>query len=50
MANGELSFLDGKTVLVTGGTGSFGQKFTEHILRASFFGCFRHIKLADQGG
>ena len=25
--------LDGKTVLVTGGTGSFGRKFTETVLR-----------------
>jgi len=25
--------MDGKTILVTGGTGSFGQKFTEIILK-----------------
>lgn len=29
----KVSILDGKTVLVTGGTGSFGQKFTEIVLR-----------------
>lgn len=28
-----MSIFDGKTVLLTGGTGSFGQKFTEIILR-----------------
>ncbi len=25
--------LNGKTVLITGGTGSFGQRFTEMVLR-----------------
>lgn len=29
----DLSFLKDKTVLVTGGTGSFGQKFTERLLQ-----------------
>jgi UDP-N-acetylglucosamine 4,6-dehydratase len=28
-------FLDGKTILVTGGTGSFGQRFVDTVLRAS---------------
>lgn len=28
----QMSIFDGKTVLLTGGTGSFGQKFTEIIL------------------
>lgn len=32
------SFLDGKTVLVTGGTGSFGKKFVRHILDNSKVG------------
>ncbi|MDP3703198.1 MAG: polysaccharide biosynthesis protein, partial [Candidatus Omnitrophota bacterium] len=33
MVEQKASFLDGKVVLVTGGTGSFGQKFTELVLR-----------------
>jgi len=28
--------LNGKVVLITGGTGSFGNKFVETILRGSF--------------
>src|SRR5438045_7800229 len=28
-----MSFLDGKAVLITGGTGSFGKKFVEVMLR-----------------
>lgn len=32
------SFLEGKTVLVTGGTGSFGKKFVRHILDNSKVG------------
>ena len=28
----ELPMFDGKTLLITGGTGSFGQAFTKHIL------------------
>src|SRR3989338_6931955 len=35
MANDPLGFLDGKTVLITGGTGSFGQKFIEYVLAHS---------------
>jgi UDP-N-acetylglucosamine 4,6-dehydratase (inverting) len=31
--SGKLSIFDGKTVLITGGTGSFGKKFTELILK-----------------
>lgn len=35
MVNSELKFLDRKCVLLTGGTGSFGQKFTELVLKES---------------
>ena len=28
-----MSLIEGKTVLITGGTGSFGKKFTEIVLR-----------------
>ena len=35
MRKPDLSFLDGKTLLVTGATGSFGQKFTEIVLAES---------------
>ncbi len=33
--NEDFSFLDGKTVLVTGGTGSFGKRFTAAVLSRS---------------
>jgi UDP-N-acetylglucosamine 4,6-dehydratase len=33
--HGSLDFLKGKSVLVTGGTGSFGRQFTRHILEHS---------------
>jgi UDP-N-acetylglucosamine 4,6-dehydratase len=35
MVEQKASCLDGKVVLVTGGTGSFGQKFIEYVLRHS---------------
>jgi UDP-N-acetylglucosamine 4,6-dehydratase/5-epimerase len=28
-----MSLIEGKTILITGGTGSFGKKFTEIVLR-----------------
>lgn len=31
-ARGDNSFFDGRTVLITGGTGSFGRAFTRHLL------------------
>jgi len=35
MPQQEHRFLDGKTILVTGGTGSFGQQFVETVIRTS---------------
>src|SRR3989338_6665945 len=35
MWKGEMDFVADKRVLLTGGTGSFGQKFTELVLRES---------------
>ena len=32
---GDFSFFDKKSVLVTGGTGSFGNKFVEEVLQKS---------------
>ncbi|MCI6165468.1 MAG: polysaccharide biosynthesis protein, partial [Lachnospira sp.] len=31
--NGEYSMLNGKTILITGGTGSFGNHFVEYVLK-----------------
>ncbi len=34
LSHGAISFLNGSSILVTGGTGSFGRAFTRHILSA----------------
>jgi UDP-N-acetylglucosamine 4,6-dehydratase len=34
LAKADLSFLDGKSILITGGTGSFGKRFTAAVLRS----------------
>lgn len=31
--DGGIKMLDGKTILVTGGTGSFGNQFVKYVLR-----------------